>query len=68
MVHMGQRNSYLLSLQERSVQILLKKKNTKIVNGELQMRKQRDMFWTFEKMHGENEEVVENHNHQANAR
>lgn len=67
MVHMGQRNSYLLSLQERSVQILLKK-NTKIVNGELQMRKQRDMFWTFEKMHGENEEVVENHNHQANAR
>lgn len=27
MVHMGQRNSYLLSLQERSVQILLKKKH-----------------------------------------
>lgn len=29
MVHMGQRNSYLLSLQERSVQILLKKKKHK---------------------------------------
>lgn len=60
----------MLSLQERSVQILLKKKNTKIMSGELQMRKQRDMSWTFEKkcIAGENEEVVENHNHQANAR
>lgn len=40
------------------------------MSGELQMRKQRDMSWTFEKkcIAGENEEVVENHNHQANAR